>query len=388
MSRNPFVVARIGLAIAAVIALYVLFPKVDSSSYAGALIFAAVFVLVADLISFTRGMVQNGLMVVAALVLGVSGLEFYERFMQPHVGSSNPRLWRQDPVLGSGPNAGVFPFKKTVDDKNIYDVTYSIDADHLRATKSAAAGATVAFLGDSFTFGEGVNDADTLPQSFADLMPGTHVLNLGYSGYSPAQALRELEVGQFAKELASTRLFVLLTGPWHAERTACKPFWGALAPRYGTDDGKLVFKGPCASGFGLKAALFFKQLAVYHAFLENYLGRPSHADIETYLVIVEAIAKIARDQYGAPLEILYSDAAHYLDGTGWTDDEVETRMRAAGARVITTEVKGKPGEVLAIAGDGHPTGTANRLLARKLVDDLRATMPNVLDITARNPGEP
>ena len=81
---------------------------------------------------------------------------------------------------------------------SIYKAEYTIDSNLLRETLSAETGPTIAFFGDSFTFGEGVNDAETLPQAFADLLGRRErVLNLGFSGYGPHQFLAELQTGRF-----------------------------------------------------------------------------------------------------------------------------------------------------------------------------------------------
>ena len=52
--------------------------------------------------------------------------------------------------------------------KTVFDVTYTILPDRTRATPPAPVGAdTYIFLGDSFMFGEGLADDDTLPSQFA-----------------------------------------------------------------------------------------------------------------------------------------------------------------------------------------------------------------------------
>ena len=91
-----------------------------------------------------------------------------------------------------------------------------------RQVISAPMGPTVAFFGDSMTFGQGVPDADTLPQAFADATGYRwRVLNLAFPGYGPQQFLRALETDIFRDLLTEPRLFVFLTAPWHAERSSC-----------------------------------------------------------------------------------------------------------------------------------------------------------------------
>jgi hypothetical protein len=57
-----------------------------------------------------------------------------------------------------------------------------------------------------------VNDAETLPQVFADAIERKQrVLNLGFPGYGPHQFLRELETGYFDNVVGSQpKLFVWL----------------------------------------------------------------------------------------------------------------------------------------------------------------------------------
>lgn len=383
LSNNKWLVLRaVVIPAAAVFALIHAFRwngYAETGDYA-----CAVFtVLLIDLASLARGATRNGLVVLASLSFGFGLLNGIAAAMLPKVDNiSAPQVWGERPVLGWGPTAaGVFPSEKKIKNKSVYKVTYSIDKDLLRVTRATQDGPTIAFFGDSFTFGFGLDDADTLPQSFADIAPGFNVVNLGYSGYSPSQVLREMQVGLFDKRLRSPRLLVLQTAPWHAERTSCRLILSTPGPHYVKTGGTLAFKGPCATGLWRRVVESYKSQAFYQFFLEPLLTRPSHADIETYIGIVDAITKLVREKYKVPFVILYVyPDPRYLEGTGYTDAQIEAALRGAGAHLIDTRVDAKPGDVLEIPDDGHPTGTANRLLARKLVDDLNRTMPNVLKL--------
>ena len=153
------------------------------------------------------------------------------------------------PVLGWGPQRpGKFAaFKWDAAGKNLlYRVTYTIDDNFLRQTQSNESGPVVAFFGDSWTFGEGVGDRDTLPQAFADFTQGQfHVLNFGFHGYGPEHFLRVMETRYHRQLLDGAKLFVFQTAPWHALRTSCKPFWMRAAPRYILVHGQPVFAGSC-----------------------------------------------------------------------------------------------------------------------------------------------
>lgn len=347
----------------------------------------AVALLLAIVATFLRGAAQNILVTVVALLFGLVAVEGVALAMLPHVVLVHgPGLWGDRPVIGWGPErAGTYPVEEIIDGKSIYKATYTIDGALLRAVKATPDAPTIGFFGDSFTFGDGLNDGDTLPQQFADDVPGFHTVNLAFSAYSPSQMLRELEVGLFDRTLAAPRLFVLQTGPWHSERTSCKPNFSVRGPRYVLDGGTLHFAGPCTTGAWRRISEFYKELAAYRVFLAPILQRPTHWDMDNYIAIVEAAAKLSRDKYHVPLVVLYvKPAPHYLDGTGFTNAMVRDRLQGAGAHLIDADVEGKPGDVLRIPGDGHPTGTLNHLLARKLVDDLGKTMPEVLVKTPKS----
>ena len=378
MRSRSFLLRAAGVAIVAIATLA--WALSAYGPYVRLIAFLALFVLAADLASLARGATQNALVTIAALLFGIASIETVAIAIEPRVEVRHPPgLWGARPELGWGPKRpGRFTTEKRIDGKTIYTVTYTIDGDLLRHT-AAGSGPVVAFFGDSITFGEGLEDPDTLPQAFADLTPGFDVVNLGFSAYSPSQALRELQVEMFDKRIAGARAFVLLTGPWHAERTACKSNFSVRAPRYASVDGKLEYEGPCFVGLMQHVEEFYKETASYDAFLAPLLQRPTHGDLETYIEIVGAVARLAHDKYGVPLVVLYVPPPdHYLDGTGFTDSDIRRKLGDAGVHLVDAALPGHPSDALTIPGDGHPNALANRLQARKLVDDLSATLPDVL----------
>lgn len=64
-------------------------------------------------------------------------------------------------------------------------------------------GETVLFMGDSFMFGDGLPDSETVPQLFAAKTGRRfHVVNLGVSADGPHQALRQIEKGVVDRSIA------------------------------------------------------------------------------------------------------------------------------------------------------------------------------------------
>lgn len=201
---------------------------------------------------------------VASVLLCLAAVEAYAVSQMPTTGG----IWAQGlmsarPVLGWGPaHPGVFRHASIHrSGRVIFDVDYTIDEHLNRKVVSAPDGPAIAFFGDSFTFGFGLPDADTLPQAFADLTGRRiRVLNFGMIAYGPHQFLRALETGLYDELLHPSRLFVFETAAWSAQRSACK-FRNrppqSPEPRYRLVDGAPKFAGTCSPWWsGMARALF------------------------------------------------------------------------------------------------------------------------------------
>ena len=258
----------------------------------------------------------------------------------------------------------------------IYEADYTIDGDLDRQVVSAAEGPATVFFGDSFTFGDGVDDAGTMPQQFADVFHHKRrVLNLGITGYSPQQFLREVEAGlQDALIGPHPDAFVFLTSPFHAMRTACKENWIARAPRYALQNGRPVFQGVCFAGARLAAFEFLENTAFYRLAIRPYALALTRADVDLYVAVLAEAARISRERYGVATLVPFIRApAGYLAGTGYDDDAIMAALRARGVRVVDMSLSDDPakGFNASIVGDGHPTAAANAVRARMIAEALK-----------------
>jgi hypothetical protein len=317
---------------------------------------------------------RDAVLVLSSIVLFLVGIEAYEVITNRRALANLPRDFADSrPILGWGPTkAGRFEAKK-IDPKTgavIYDRTYTIGDHLLRKTSSAERGPTIAFFGDSFMFGEGLSDDQTLPQIFSDLTDGKlHVLNFAFSGYGPQQFLRALEIRMYDDLLRDARLFVFETAAWHAERTACSPPFTLRAPRYVMKDGRPAYVGACAEGLTRFLREILGHSAAYRTLVQPAQGAPSRADIELYIAIVGRAVALAREIYHVPTLVLYLPyTTAYLEASGYTNEEIMRKLREAGAEVISGNINpaDHPGLTIAIPGDGHPTGAANRLWAEMI----------------------
>jgi len=123
------------------------------------------------------------------LVFAVAGIDVLELAQRAQLRLAPPRgmrMFRADARLGHRhvPNATVRVRSKE------FDVLYSIDAVGARRVPGAPSDRpTAVFLGDSFTFGHGVEDGETYPALVQRHWPEVAVRNRGMNGAGTSHAL-------------------------------------------------------------------------------------------------------------------------------------------------------------------------------------------------------
>lgn len=363
-----YLVIPIGVGLAAYLLTALPYTKYTRAGYE-----LLAFLLVADLAAASAGAWRNAAIVAAATIFGLSAIEFACAAMEPGDAIYARNFSTSDPVLGwRSLVPGVYrSYKTSGAGQLIYSADYTIDNHLLRRTLSGTGGPGVAFFGDSLTFGQGLADADTLPQIYADLNGRkTVVLNLGFPGYGPQQMLRALETGLFDPLLAGTKIFIFETAAWHAERAACRPGFMARAPRYELRDGEPVFVGACGEGINQVFREVVLGSKTYHRLLEPIFDAARPQDVEIYVAELRRSAELAKQKYGARLIALYiSESDRYLAPTGFTDAQIKNKLRQSGVEVVDATLDPRnfpPGTLFKIPGDGHPTAIANRARAQIL----------------------
>ena len=141
---------------------------------------------------------------------------------------------------------------KYIDNKLIYKVHYSINEHGLRRAmgEDRAKGyfGCILVYGGSFSFGEGLNDEETLPWRIDVLTGRRHrVYNFGLHGYGPHQMLASLESGHTASIVDCKDepvVVIYQTMLDHIRRVSGLKSWDKRGPRYRVDDhGKAVLSG-------------------------------------------------------------------------------------------------------------------------------------------------
>ena len=194
-----------------------------------------------------------------AIIATVTGFEGYLYANRPykqgrieHVYDDKYFIYHPDLGYTLGANLIRPNATEYLDNKLIYKVSYSTNEYGLRRSMSGdrAKGyfGCILFYGGSFTYGEGLNDEETLPWRVDVLTGRQHrVYNFGLHGYGPHQMLASLENGHTESivDCKDEPVVVIYTAIIdHIKRAAGLTSWDKHGPRYQVDShGKAVLAG-------------------------------------------------------------------------------------------------------------------------------------------------
>lgn len=284
--------------------------------------------------------------------------------------------YRDDVDLGYGPNPGTFSVQKHQGDQLIYSQQYTITPQRFRETplKGLAESCNVVFLGDSFTFGEGVSDHETMPYFFAKEGNGKfNVYNLGFHGYGPHQMLRMLETGRLKTIVEGSVHLVIYQGVQeHVDRVAGNTLWDHSGPRYTLmPNGSVSYQG----SFHGKLYKFFYNLVQYSAlynFIQQHILQLHVLDsknIPLYLGVVEQSRRAIELNLHAPFYVLFWDKG---SGEILTDQIVkkfeDNRFRLMKISQIIPDMQENRESYILTPQDPHPNATAHHLIGKYLAE--------------------
>ncbi len=146
----------------------------------------------------------------------------------------------------------------------------TIEAGGLRRTGEALAGPSILAVGDSFTFGEEVDDGQTWPAQLQALT-GRRVLNGGVTGYGFDQVVLR------AEQLAALYKPAVIVVAFIADdirRTEMRRLWSADKPYFAVDGGKLELRGvPVPPRAEPRSTLSFWQRTLGYSYLFDFILR-------------------------------------------------------------------------------------------------------------------
>ena len=250
--------------------------------------------------------------------------------------------------------------KLTPDHKIIYDVVYTIGKDGYRLDVPYDQH-QIFIYGGSMTFGEGLNDNETL-NYFLYKNYGLYSKNMGIHGFGMHQALFNIQKGKTAVNGVN----ILLTYPGHATRSACKPTYSGGTPRYIIDiNNKLLLDGVCKEISFLRTNL---RRSYIFKLVEKSLLKPkggiNNDDLKIYFSIIEEIARLTK-QKNSKLIIAYMlrDDTKIKKNTKWTNQLLKDEYKKLGDLTINVTLADTleqlPKKYYIHELDTHPTAKAN-----------------------------
>ncbi|SEO49158.1 hypothetical protein SAMN02990966_02062 [Rhodospirillales bacterium URHD0017] len=289
-------------------------------------------------------------------------------------GTTDPPLFARDETVG----VRLIPNRRsrqslTKDGRPIYDAFYTTDANGFRTLPPGPAGETpVLMLGDSFNFGVGINDDQTLAFYLRDLSAGRlQPVNLAIPGLGIHQVLRQLEIGEPARSGHKKFALALLSiVDDHVSRANGRVSWLRHSPRYEVETGdRLVLRGTFEHPSKFVRNLLAGSRLVALAW--NAISADSEGDRHRFVRILREIKSKLAAEYGAKLLVLYFSGQTWRgDLAGARDVMVPLLCRANVSFIDVSslpQVSSGPIDHFYIAGDGHPTAQLNRLLASTII---------------------
>lgn len=295
-------------------------------------------------------------------------------------GTITSGYFANDPVLGFRPNpGGVYTASKHIGGQPIYDTAYTIDDAGRRVVPGSAgsdADTIVLFFGCSNTFGEGVQNDQTLPAYFAKLKPDAAVYNYGFSGYGPQQMLAAIESGRLdnlvrGKHIVAVFLFI----DAHVARTVGSmgvvTNWGIDMPCYELDrNDHVVHQGSFRQARPIRnwlyALLSKSQLVSY---FQMDLPRRTDAD---YHLCARVIEESARTLAARSRSCDFFLVLHPHMRT--TNGQLKTHVHSPDVRVLDyVGLYDREDARYFFPRDYHPTPLAYKTIAARLIEDIRTS---------------
>jgi hypothetical protein len=328
---------------------------------------------------------RTGALLTSALAVSLALLDVVAGVLSPTpmghglVQTTDPKWWPPaDPVLGfrPQPNTEVVA-TATFGPEQIYRRTYHFDGAAARVTPAGPPGAdTYLFLGDSFVFGQGLVDDQSLAAQFAKANDyKVRTVNLGVPGYGPNHLVRAFEAGlldRYADQ--SVKAVVSWIIPAHLARVTGDGSWLGSSPRYVLENGVPRHTGSFNEYRWTHPLAGLKYLLGEQFLFVDAIGMRQRQEeqADLFVALMARLQQLAREKFGAPLIVVYSwPDETSKDSYGASSPFLVTvlnRLRKIGIPLLSVDQLTSRTDVslLLIPHDGHPTAYTYELIAGEL----------------------
>ncbi len=293
-------------------------------------------------------------------------------------GGNRTDLVVDDPYLGYRPAPNIEARRKKFGPGGLlYDSLYHIDARGRRVTPVSDGEIRehfALFFGGSFTFGEGVEDGETLPAQFGESAARYRPYNYGYVGYGPQCMLMHLRRPDFRGEIEEpTGIAVYTFIQHHVDRAAGSlrivSKWGRRLPCVTLAGTELQHWGTFREAWPLRYPLY-RLLTVSNtlAYLNfDYPARRRDADF----ALVAAMLRASQDELAG----LFEEVQFYVLFYPFCTEADRLKPLLDRARVKYLDYSALFPDKNGIEGpytfsDGHPAPLSYDHVAQQLASDL------------------
>ena len=290
-------------------------------------------------------------------------------------------------ILGYAPRSGnTIVSKKYKDEQLLYDVTYTIGDDGLRITPKFELSSwdqCIVLFGGSFTFGEGLNDEETMPYLVGKLSK-FNTYNFGFYGYGPHQMLSALEQGMVERIVECRPKIAIYQVPrTHVLRSAGLTKWDKHGPEYILlSDGTVKFDGhfddesPAvtrdeSTDFPSRIMAQLKKSFLFKKYIENIVPYSDEA-IELFLAIIEEAKKEFTGRFpGSAFHVIFWD----YKPNHWDTKKILEELSRKGIKThlissILPDFNRQKAKYEISPYDLHPNALAQETIAQYVVEEI------------------
>lgn len=262
--------------------------------------------------------------------------------------------------------------RKFINNKLLYDVVITTDSDGLRISPACngKCDSSVLFFGDSFTFGEGVNDSETMPFLVGlGLKDKYRVYNFGVHGYGPHQMLSAIEHGMVNSIVKNEVRYVIYQSvyPEHIRRALGFRSWDQHGPMYKLgNDMQAYYAGHFDDHLRNKSGLWQKS-SIYRKIM-SYTPRIHKTDQYLFIAIICKSKQLLVKKYPkAEFHMIVWDWTEGRDK--WVFDELQRKgIYIHNINDILPD-KNKLNLVYKISeADKHPNAFAQKIIAQYILN--------------------
>jgi hypothetical protein len=272
----------------------------------------------------------------------------------------------------------------------VYNVTYTSDENGLRISpdydNNREDVVSILFFGGSVTFGEGINDNQTMPYVTGVLTDGAYsIYNFAVHGHGPQHMLAEIEQGIVDSAIEHRPKFAIYQAiPDHVYRLTALYPWHKSGPIYYLDNNDEIqlrynYKSVSKRIFlriegQLKKSYF---LRVIFRRIENRIIKNKKSElreneiIDFYSRVVNKSRNILKYKYpGIEFHVIFWDKKYDSYSEAIVEALIKKGIKIHSLSNIINNYHSKENQKYRIAHDDHPSALTHRLMANYVVNEI------------------